>query len=1078
MLTVYRASAGSGKTHRLTGEYLKWLFSQQGAYKRILAVTFTNKATDEMKGRIIKELYRLASGHRSDYMEELASLYSFSEKQVRAGARKILITILHDYSAFNISTIDRFFQQTMRAFTREIGLQGGYGIEMDQELVLAEVIDRLMDDLEKPENKELLGWLLRFAEEKIENGGEWNLRREMKALSREVFKESYKTFSDRETEDIRDKQLLERYKDTLYAVIRSVESEAKRLGEEGTSLMRQYGLQPSDFKGVSRSPLYFFEKLRSGEMKEPSATFTGLVDTVENWYTRTTPPAIVQIIGCAFEEGLNECVRRVVTLFANMAGYYTAKEIVRHYYTLGILGDVSRQIAAYREEKNILLITDTAELLHKVIDESETPFIYEKTGTRIDHYMIDEFQDTSRMQWHNFYPLIRESLAHRQYNMVVGDVKQSIYRFRNSDWKLLDEQVKNDFLPGQVEEETLKENWRSCRHIVSFNNALFTIAPALLQSLYNESLEASSLTESEQAPFLSRIMSAYEGSFQLTPPPLRGKEGHVRIEFLPDEEEAGWKEASLLRLPSVLEELQDKGYALKEMAILVRTNHEGAMIADTLLAYKEEHPSTAYRYDMISDDALFISSSPGVRFLIALLRYLKNPDDMTRKQMALIACAAMKGHLSPEEWGEDFPPGVRRSLDALSRRSLYEIAEGLFRLFTDLFPENEQVFIQAFFDMVSEFARKESADLSRFLKWWDETGGRKTIATPEEQDAIRILTIHKSKGLGFKAVILPFGNWEIDHRAGQSVILWCRPEKEPFNRLSLVPVRYGQILTKTIFAKDYFHERLHTSIDNLNTLYVAFTRAEEELIVFSPRPSKVDEESGEIGRISSIADLLWAGLCTPEEHTRSGEPLIPLSASFDRTEGSFELGGEWRPAASSVDERGAEEIPMRRLSSALPDERLRLRLHGKGFFFDRPQRKHGALMHEVLSRIGTKQDIPAAVESYRLEGIIDREEERMLALRLQELLASPDVAPWFDHPARVLNEVSILAGDGITRRPDRVMIEDDRVVVVDYKFGLQDEKRHHRQVRNYLSLIRRMGYGRVEGYLWYVELNKIEPVIG
>ncbi|MDR1880310.1 MAG: UvrD-helicase domain-containing protein [Tannerellaceae bacterium] len=1077
MLTVYRASAGSGKTHRLTGEYLKWLFSQPGAYKRILAVTFTNKATDEMKGRIIKELYRLASGYESDYMAELAALHSLSEEQVRTRARKTLITILHDYSAFNISTIDRFFQQTMRAFTREIGLQGGYGIEMDQELVLTEVIDRLMDDLEKPENKELLGWLLRFAEEKIENGGEWNLRREMKTLSREVFKESYKAFSDKEAEDIRDKRSLEQYKDTLYAVIRSVESEAKRLGEEGVGIMRRFGLQPSDFKGVSRSPFYLFEKWSAGEMKEPTATFAGLADTVENWYTRTTPPAVIQIIGCAFEEGLNECVRRVVAFFGDMAGYYSAKEIVRHYYTLGILGDVSRQIAAYREEKNIMLIADTAELLHKVIDESETPFVYEKTGTRIDHYMIDEFQDTSRMQWHNFYPLIRESLAHRHYNMVVGDVKQSIYRFRNSDWKLLDEQVKSDFLPGQVEEETLKENWRSCRHIVSFNNALFTIAPALLQSLYNESLEASSLTEGEQAPFLSRIMSAYEGSFQLTPPPLQGKEGHVRVEFLPDEEEADWKEASLQRLPQVLEELQDKGYALKEIAILVRTNQEGASIADALLAYKEEHPPGAYRYDIISDDALFTGSSPAVRFFVALLRYMKNPEERTNRQMALIACAALKGDSSPEEWGEDFPPAVRRSLEALSRRSLYEIVEGLFRLFADLFPENEQVFIQAFFDMVSEFARKESADLSRFLKWWDETGERKTIATPEEQDAVRILTIHKSKGLGFKAVILPFGNWEIDHRATQTVILWCRPEREPFDRLSLVPVRYGQILTKTIFAKDYFHERLHASIDNLNTLYVAFTRAEEELIVFAPRPSKVDKESGEIGKIGGIADLLWAGLCTPEAQTRSGEELIPLSGSFDREEGTFELGGAWRPAAAADKERGTEEIPMRRLSSALPDERLRLRLHGKGFFFDSPGRKHGALMHEVLSRINTKRDIPAAVESYRLEGIIDREEERALAARLQELLALPEVAPWFESPQRVLNEVSILSGDGITRRPDRVMIEGDRVIVVDYKFGQQEEKRHLRQVGRYLSLIRRMGYARVEGYLWYVELNKIEPVM-
>lgn len=229
MLTVYRASAGAGKTHKLTGEYLTLLFTGPGAFRRILAVTFTNKATDEMKTRIVDELYNLASGRKSDYVELLKSTYSLTEVQVRKQAAKILIDILHDYSAFNISTIDRFFQQTMRAFTREIGLQGGYGIEMDQELVLTTAIDNLLSDLEKPESKDLLGWLLRFAEDKIENGGEWNLRKDIMALSREVFKESYKAFSDAVGRDIEDKKALDDYKNELYGIIRSVEATAKEL---------------------------------------------------------------------------------------------------------------------------------------------------------------------------------------------------------------------------------------------------------------------------------------------------------------------------------------------------------------------------------------------------------------------------------------------------------------------------------------------------------------------------------------------------------------------------------------------------------------------------------------------------------------------------------------------------------------------------------------------------------------------------------------------------------------------------------------------------------------------------------
>ncbi len=1081
MLTIYRASAGAGKTHKLTGEYLLLLFAQRGGYRRILAVTFTNKATDEMKNRIVVELYQLASGRPSDYVKLLASAYKLTEPQVRRQAREILCDILHDYSAFNISTIDRFFQQTMRAFTREIGLQGGYGIEMDQELVLREAVDNLLGDLEKPESKDLLGWLLRFAEDKIENGGEWNLRKDIMALSREVFKESYKSFSEAIEEDIRDKQALEKYQNQLYAIIRSVEKEARTWGEKGMALLQAYGLQPSDFRGGNRSALFFFERLSKGEMKPPSATFASLADNLEGCFTKTTPPALRQVIGCVFEEGLNECIKAIVALFDHLAPYHTAREIVRYYYTLGILTDVSRQIAAYREEKNIMLIADTTELLNKIMDSSDTPFIYEKTGTRIDHYMIDEFQDTSGMQWNNFRPLIEESLSAGRDNLIVGDVKQSIYRFRNSDWKLLDQQVRLDFSEQQVREDTLKENWRSARHIVEFNNTFFTSAPALLQQLYNEQLEASALTEKEREAFFTKVMSAYDKCYQQVPPPFVGKAGHVKIDFLcdadEDADEKDWKTMALDRLPETLEHLQDQGYALKDIAILVRTNQEGAAVADTLLAYKETHPSEHYRYDLISDDALFVGSSTAVRFLIAMLRHLKNPEQPPARRIALYSYAVLTGRFGPDTLaGTDFPPHIQRELLLLSRQSLYETTEGLFRLFEDNFPENEQVFVQAFLDLVSDYTQKESPDPGRFLKWWDETGYRKTIATPDAQNAVRILTVHKSKGLGFKVVILPFADWEIDHKPTKPVILWCQPTAAPFNKLHLVPVRYGQLLSQTIFARDYFEEKLHAYIDNLNTLYVAFTRSKEELIAFAPRPKKIDEKTGRTEKISSIADLLWAGLTHEVKDTREGETLISLTGSFRPQEGCFELGDWWRPAGKGPEDTAPEEIQMTRLRSVTADDRLQLRLYGKGFFFDNPLRKHGALMHEILSGIRTKKDILPTVENYRGAGIINREEAAQLALRLNKLLERPEIAAWYDGSGRVLNEVDILTGPGKSRRPDRVIIDGETVTVIDYKFGVHIDKRHEHQVKHYLRLIREMGYQTVKGYLWYVELDKIEHV--
>ena len=533
MLTVYRASAGAGKTHKLTGEYLTLLFTGPGAFRRILAVTFTNKATDEMKTRIIDELYNLASGKKSDYVELLGSTYLLTETQVRKQAAKILIDILHDYSAFNISTIDRFFQQTMRAFTREIGLQGGYGIEMDQELVLTTAIDNLLSDLEKPESKDLLGWLLRFAEDKIENGGEWNLRKDIMSLSREVFKESYKAFSEEVGRDIEDKKALDDYKNALYGIIRSVETAAKELGERGLEILAKYALKPTDFKGGSRSPLTLFDRLAQGEMKEPSATFIGLADNLDGCFTKTTPLGARQIIGCAFEDGLNDCIKGIVTLFGDLTAYNTAREIVRYYYTLGILTDVSRQIAAYREEKNVMLIADTTELLNKVIGGSDAPFIYEKTGTHVDHYMIDEFQDTSGMQWNNFRPLIEESLAHNRDNLIVGDVKQSIYRFRLADPTIFigkyhrfgqETDALNDLI-------TLSQNFRSCQGVVDGVNTVFEaiMSPELGEIEYDERARLYKGLDNE-GPYVKTQVHVIENKTDEDTDPMVGEMPAVELE--------------------------------------------------------------------------------------------------------------------------------------------------------------------------------------------------------------------------------------------------------------------------------------------------------------------------------------------------------------------------------------------------------------------------------------------------------------------------------------------------------------------------------------------------------------------
>jgi ATP-dependent exoDNAse (exonuclease V) beta subunit len=676
------------------------------------------------------------------------------------------------------------------------------------------------------------------------------------------------------------------------------------------------------------------------------------------------------------------------------------------------------------------------------------------------------------MQWENFLPLIEESLSNGKDNLIVGDVKQSIYRFRNSDWRLLDEGVRNDFDESSFHEETLKDNWRSCKNIVDFNNALFTVMPLVLQNLYNEGLEESSLTKEEQEAFATRILAAYDRSYQNVPLKLRDKAGHVKVSFIESNEEKDWTEEALDRLPTVIEQLQDNNYKLKDIAILVRKNREGAMVAEKLLSYADEHKGNGYKYDIISDEALFVSNATSIRFLVALLRHVSNPSDAALRSIVLYTYQTLTNKFGNET--PSFTDEQEKTINRLIRQPLYETVEGFVRLFSEKFPENEQVFLQAFMDLVSEFTKKESADIGRFLSWWNESGKNKTIATPDGQDAIRILTVHKSKGLGFRAVIMPFGDWEMDHsnKAGKLNILWCKPNVPPFDNLKVVPIKYSSALAETIFAKDYFKEKLYAYIDNLNTFYVALTRAKEEMIIFSPKPKK-PKKTGEAIKINSIASALWSALQTYVPDTRQGEKLISLPESLDEENGVFELGEWFETSYSESDGKTSDELPMSHFVSISPDDRLQLRLHGRDLTFSDKKRKYGVLMHDVLSDIITKSDINIAVEQYASTGIMDEEEAAKMKTHLEELLSKDEVQEWFDPSAKVLNETDILIGDGNTKRPDRVIIKSGKVIVIDYKFGEKESKSYLSQVKKYVNLIKEMGYKDVTGYIWYVELDKI-----
>ncbi|WP_108822742.1 exodeoxyribonuclease V subunit beta [Dysgonomonas sp. Marseille-P4361] len=1064
-LHVYKASAGSGKTHRLTAEYLSILFSSPNAYRHILAVTFTNKATDEMKTRIIEELAHLAKGDKSPYLKDLSEEYGLNEEQVRKEARDILVRILHDYSSFSVSTIDKFFQQTMRSFTREIGLGGGYNVELDTDKVLGEAIDDMLYDLESSDKKLLLDWLLRFSEEKIENGETWNIRNDIQSLSSEIFKESYKAYSNQVQSDISDKKLMTDYKDMLFSIIQTFEKTSQQLGEKGLNIISRYGLKPEDFKGGTRSPFFSLVKLANKEINEPTKTFRELVDNLPNWYTNKTGGGLRSKIEDAFPE-LNSCISEIVNHYDDSRIYQTAFEINRYFFTLGILGDVDKKIRENAAGNNIMLISDTTELLNRIIDGNDSPFIYEKVGMRINNYMIDEFQDTSGMQWQNFLPLVKDSLAAGNSNFIVGDVKQSIYRWRNSDWKLLDEQLDKDFAKEGIDHETLDTNWRSARNIVKFNNTIFSLGSQLLQETYNKSLEDNA--DERLQPFFHRITKAYNDLCQKIPDPHKDNEGHVRVEFI-DTDEGNWLDYALEQLPGQIEQLQDKGYSLRDIAILVRTKKEGAAVANKLLDYKNEHLDSNYKYDIISDEALFVNNSKSIKLIVALLKYLHNPLDSSLKALAVYEYFKYNNQLAPEDAlqkyfsaNEDLPEEIAYKLGQIRELPLYEMTEEIFELFRDAMEDDEQVYIQSFLDMVSDFSVRNSSDLDAFIRWWDETGINKTIYTPDGQDAIRIMTIHKSKGLGFEVVLIPFCNWEIDHKL--TTILWCHPQSEPFNQLHLVPVKYSQKLKNTIFDFEYFNERLHAFIDNLNILYVAFTRAKNDLIIFAPKPKK-DE-------INNISSLLNSSIKSSDERMSESKTFINLSDFLDEETAILEIGEDYKPKVK-INSSEIGEINVNTLSSTPFGERIKLLLKNKYYFSDSGQRDYGTLMHEIVSQVQTEADIDDAVERYHISGDITISQKEEITSLLKTYLSDPLVATWYSGEYKVLNEVQILQPKGTFSRPDRVMIKGNEAIVIDYKFGEKEDKKYIRQVKYYSDQIRKMGYKNVKGYICYITLGKV-----
>jgi ATP-dependent exoDNAse (exonuclease V) beta subunit len=1072
LFSIYRSSAGSGKTRTLAKEYLKFALKFKADYfKYILAVTFTNKASQEMKNRILSYLDDFAQGKENELANELKTELNLDDQTFQSRSQETQAAILHTYAHFSISTIDAFFQKVIRSFTRESGLLGDYKLEVDQDAVLTRVIDNLIDELGS--NKELTDWVVEFARENLENERAWDVRSSLIEFAKEIFREEFKDVEEEIVRTTAQSGFFKNLKESLWKAKNSFISEVSGPANEAIKIIASHGWTIDDFSYGKTSGLNTFFRMFASEkniskIKSPGDRIRNHFTIAANWPGKKTPHAAS--IKKVAEEKLVPMLNQILQIFEDKyTGALSAELALKNLYVFGLISDISRKLKEYKDENNLMLLADAPKFLNGVIQDSDTPFIYEKVGSFYRNYLIDEFQDTSGMQWKNFQPLITNSLDSGHPSLVVGDVKQAIYRWRGGDLSLLQQQIISHIGQNRVDVFQLDKNFRSAQTIVDFNNALFKSASTLISAHTGAAIATQAYTDVAQEVFRSD-----GGAIQIKfiNEPTQQKE----FQFAQQDEEnssAKWQEQALAELPRFLEMLQEKGVALRDIAILVRKNEEGQRIATHLLQYKTSGFAKAgCAYDVVSNESLRIDGAASVNLLLGAMRYLLNAEDaIARAQLGYEFSRIHERHRSLSDvfsvtnqstFENNLPEEFSRQKPLLKKLALIELAETLIGIFGLGKIQGELIYLQAFQDLVLDFYNREKNDLGAFLEWWDENKHKKSIQISGGVNAAQIITIHKSKGLQFKYVIIPFCSWGLDHDSWQAPNLWVKSNEYPFANAGFLPLKYGKQLEETYFKEYYATEKTKTYLDNLNLLYVAFTRAELGLIATAP--------SIEVrGSKDSVAGLLYNSI------QQNGD----LKEDWSDSDRSYKKGA-WTQSVA-IQNTELEAIALNEYNVSNWREKLVIKQTGAGYFQDLGENFHnkqnyGIHMHEVFSRMKYAEDVDQTLEQIVREGLITSEEQSPLKHELTSLLSLEQVSNWFDKQWTVYTEVPILSPGGAENRIDRLLVKDKTAVIVDFKTG-EKKKSDHQQVLDYMDLLRQMNYQSIEGYLLYLSNKEIVEVM-
>ncbi len=1057
---IIKASAGSGKTFRLTLEYVTRVLSENTPrpekYRHILAVTFTNKATEEMKRRIIEELAKLAECRESEFSKKVCANLNIPIREAARRAKIVLTKILHDYTHFTVLTIDKFFQRIIRSFTHELGQDINYTLELQSKQVIERAVDILFDETEK--NADFKNWLSEYIEERIADNKGWNPRSEFIKLGEQLFKQNgFESNTAKLTKGIIKASIKE-----LESQVTAQKSKLQGLASELLEDIRSKGITPpTDFYRGATGFMNFFCKMSQGICSAPSPAVVTTVTSGENWTKKDSPhkSVVESMTGQWQTQMLNILDENKLLIKLEQ----TLKVVRQNYRTFAVLPDIRDMLDRYCQENAVLPIADTNKIVEGLVNNNDAPFIYEKTGNTFTDYMLDEFQDTSAEQWRNFKPLISNAVSQSdQCNvLLVGDVKQSIYRWRGGDWSLLANQVEQQF---DTISEPLKENFRSEDIVIKFNNELIGSnlkdsngVNSTLNTMLSEACQQGAIPQPLCAELTDITNNAYAGFEQQLPSHKAKGKGYVSVYC----RDAELEENGIAHTIECIEDAQRRGIRASQIAILVRKNDEANEVATALLEYKSQHPESPYVYDIVTQEALLLRHSAAVKFVIAALSYMNNSDDLVSREIFY-------------EFSKFSEEQCEKLFTQLRRMTPIKAIDTIIGAVAELTQPQHIPYIQALHDNVIGFSARNTPDTAEFLKWWADNCDKLSITISGEQNAINILTIHKAKGLQYKAVIIPFCDWPMMPKANS--IVWCQADDTSARNLGNVPVSFTSALSQSYYSEDYYREVVSSYIDNLNLLYVAITRAEFELYVILPTDSDKKKISSYVTQAFRLDDQGVAiGSLEGRINVKDNNCVIyEFGDKYSAQSDSDSESDEKKIAKLNIDNYPTTDSE-KKVNISLTSEYL-LDENGVGH----TPRYYGKLMHSLLEKTGHYSELDKTIEDFVNQNKISDRDAVVIKEMLTQALSDPTAREWFsDQWSTIKSEVNIInPRSKILQRPDRVMIRDNRAIVIDYKFGSQLLlKKYSQKISDYMDSLREMGYTDVRGYLWFVALGKIFEVM-